>query len=52
MMKRFPKYKYFYWSSCKVRGGYSGTAFLCKKKPINCIYGLINGNENLISEEE
>ena len=38
--EKFPKYKYTFWSPCKTRGGYSGTAFLCKKKPLNVIYGL------------
>jgi exodeoxyribonuclease-3 len=39
--------KYFnYWSPCKTKGGYSGTAILTKKEPINVIYGLnINNKE-------
>jgi len=37
---------YNYWSPCKVKAGYSGTAILTKKEPINIIYGLnINNNE-------
>jgi exodeoxyribonuclease III len=37
---KYPKFKYIYWSPCKTRGGYSGTAILSKKKPINAYYGL------------
>ena len=33
-------YKYRYWSPCKTRGGYSGTAIFSKKEPKNVIYGL------------
>ena len=33
-------YKYRYWSPCKTRGGYSGTAIFSKKEPKNIIYGL------------
>jgi exodeoxyribonuclease-3 len=33
-------YKYRYWSPCKTRGGYSGTAIFSKKEPTNIIYGL------------
>ena len=33
--------KYFnYWSPCKVKAGYSGTAIFTKKEPNNIIYGL------------
>jgi exodeoxyribonuclease-3 len=31
---------YNFWSPCKVKGGYSGTAIFTKKKPTNVIYGL------------
>ncbi len=35
------KSKYFhYWSPCKTRKGYSGTAIYTKKEPENVIYGL------------
>jgi exodeoxyribonuclease-3 len=39
--------KYFnFWSPCKVKNGYSGTAIFTKKEPINVIYGLyINSKE-------
>jgi len=33
-------YKYRYWSPCKTKGGYSGTAIFCKKQPNSIIYGL------------
>ena len=33
-------FKYRYWSPCKIKGGYSGTAIFSKKKPINVYYGL------------
>lgn len=33
-------YKYRYWSPCKTKGGYSGTAIFCKKQPDSIIYGL------------
>lgn len=33
-------YKYRYWSPCKTKGGYSGTAIFCKKQPDNIINGL------------
>jgi exodeoxyribonuclease III len=41
------KNNYFnFWSPCKVKAGYSGTAILSKKKPINVVYGLnINNKE-------
>lgn len=35
-----------YWSPCKTKGGYSGTAIFSKKEPLNIIYGLkVNNNE-------
>ena len=35
------KSKYYnFWSPCKVKGGYSGTAIFTKKNPKNIIYGL------------
>ena len=35
------KEKYFnYWSPCKIKSGYSGTAIFTKKEPIDVIYGL------------
>ena len=41
------KEKYFnYWSPCKTRSGYSGTAIFSKKEPIDVVYGLnINNTE-------
>lgn len=40
IIERLPKYKYRYWSPCKTKGGYSGTAIFCKKEPISVDYGL------------
>lgn len=40
LVKRFPKFKFRYWSPCKIKGGYSGTAIFSKKEPISVIYGL------------
>jgi exodeoxyribonuclease-3 len=46
MKEKFPKFKYNFWSPCKNRGGYSGTAIYCKKKPISHHTGLLyNGND-------
>lgn len=41
------KDKYYnYWSPCKTRAGYSGTAIFSKKEPLNVTYGLkIDDNE-------
>lgn len=41
---------YNYWSPCKVKAGYSGTAILTKKEPINVIYGLNINNEEYDDE--
>jgi len=40
LVKRLPKFKYRYWSPCKTKGGYSGTAIFSKKEPISVQYGL------------
>jgi exodeoxyribonuclease-3 len=37
---RLPQFKYRYWSPCKTKGGYSGTAIFCKKEPTSIKYGL------------
>lgn len=43
--------KYFiYWSPCKVKAGYSGTAILTKKEPLNIIYGLNIGDKEYDDE--
>jgi exodeoxyribonuclease-3 len=49
-IERFPKYKYRYWSPCKSKQGYSGTAILCKKEPINVFFGLKHKNEQIDDE--
>lgn len=48
--EKYPKYKYRYWSPCKTRGGYSGTAIFSKKKPISVSYGLIHENKQIDDE--
>jgi len=40
LKKRLNENYYDYWSPCKVRNGYSGTAIFSKIEPINVIYGL------------
>jgi exodeoxyribonuclease-3 len=40
IIEMFPQFKYRYWSPCKTKGGYSGTAIFCKKEPLKVIYGL------------
>ena len=42
LKEKIKGYKYRFWSPCKTRGGYSGTAIFSKKEPINVIYGLDN----------
>jgi exodeoxyribonuclease III len=45
------KGKYFsYWSPCKTRGGYSGTAVFTKKEPKKVIYGLKDDDNELDDE--
>lgn len=38
--KRLSQFKYRYWSPCKTKGGYSGTAIFSKKEPVSVKYGL------------
>ena len=46
IVTKFPQFKYRYWSPCKTRNGYSGTAVFCKKEPNEVKYGLeYNGKE-------
>lgn len=40
MEEKIESYKYRYYSTCTVRGGYSGTAVFSKKKPIDVMYGF------------
>ncbi len=47
---KFPKFKFRYWSPCKTRGGYSGTAIFCKKEPQSVHYGLPHKNKDLDDE--
>ena len=48
--KLFPQFKYRYWSTCSVKAGYSGTAILCKKEPLNINYGLKYKNKEQDNE--
>ena len=48
--KRYPKFKYKYWSPCKIKGGYSGTAIFCKKQPKAVTYGLKYQDKELDEE--
>lgn len=43
--------KYRFWSPCKTRNGYSGTAIFSKKKPNDVIYGMKDKEGNEIDEE-
>jgi exodeoxyribonuclease-3 len=43
--------KYFnYWSPCKIKNGYSGTAIFTKKEPLNIVYGLFVDNTEYDNE--
>lgn len=50
MIKNLPTFKFRYWSPCKTRGGYSGTAIFCKKEPLGLIYGLKHNDKNIDDE--
>ncbi len=50
LVTRFPKFKFRYWSPCKTKGGYSGTAIFCKKEPKTIIYGLKYKDKELDEE--
>jgi exodeoxyribonuclease-3 len=50
IVKKFPKFKFRYWSPCKTKGGYSGTAIFCKKEPKSIIYGLKYKDKELDNE--
>lgn len=40
LKEKIKGYKYRYWSPCKTKGGYSGTAIFSKKKPLEVTYGI------------
>ena len=44
-------YKHRYWSPCKIKGGYSGTAIFSKKKPINVFFGLKDKDNKELDDE-
>ena len=50
MLEKYPQYKYIYWSPCKTKAGYSGTAILSKKEPLNVIYGMQHKGKELDDE--
>ena len=50
LIKKFPKFKFRYWSPCKIRDGYSGTAIFCKKEPLSINYGLKHKDKELDEE--
>ena len=43
--------KYRYWSPCKTKNGYSGTAIFCKKEPNNVIMGLKDDKDKELDDE-
>jgi exodeoxyribonuclease-3 len=50
IIKKFPHFKFRYWSPCKTKGGYSGTAIFCKKQPLSVNYGLKHNNVDIDDE--
>ncbi len=50
IVSKFPQFKFRYWSPCKIRGGYSGTAIFCKKEPLSVSYGLKYKDKELDDE--
>lgn len=50
LIKRLVKFKYRYWSPCKTRGGYSGTAIFSKKEPLSISYGLKHKKSDIDDE--
>ena len=50
LVKKFPQFKYRYWSPCKTKGGYSGTSIFSKKEPISIEYGLKHKNKEIDDE--
>lgn len=50
LKEKIKGYKYRYWSPCMVKNGYSGTAIFSKKKPLEIIYGIKEGDKQLDDE--
>lgn len=50
LLKVIPKLKNTYWSPCKTRGGYSGTAIFSKKPAISVDFGLKDDGKELDDE--
>lgn len=51
LKEKIKGYKYRYWSPCKIKDGYSGTAIFSKKKPINIYYGLKDKDNKELDNE-
>jgi exodeoxyribonuclease-3 len=49
--EKIKSYKYRYWSPCKIKGGYSGTAIFSKKEPINVSFGLKDKDDKELDDE-
>jgi exodeoxyribonuclease-3 len=50
MEEKVAGYKYRYYSTCSIKGGYAGTAIYSKKEPKNIFYGLHNTSIDLDDE--
>ena len=51
LTEKIKGYKNRFWSPCKTKGGYSGTAIFSKKKPEQVIYGLKDKDHKEIDDE-
>jgi exodeoxyribonuclease-3 len=51
LKEKISGYKYRFWSPCKTKKGYSGTAIFSKKNPINVSYGLLDKDKKQIDDE-
>jgi exodeoxyribonuclease-3 len=49
--EKIKSYKHRYWSPCKLKGGYSGTAIFSKKEPISVSFGLKDKDDKELDEE-
>ena len=48
--EKYKTYKYRFWSHCEKKNGYSGSAILTKKKPLNVFYGLKHNDKEIDDE--
>jgi len=51
LKEKITGYKYRFWSPCKTKGGYSGTAIFSKKNPLTISYGLKDKNDKELDDE-